>query len=112
MEDGGQCVTISGLITTQQWSAGNWDSMILLEVSLNYSLMDTSLFCLMQTLQIQPIIHLVGVLDQYLWTMLTALGRNQGYGGNVHISLTTMDVPIMMMWESNVNQVRDAFNHT
>ena len=33
-------MTISGLITTQQWSAGNWDSVILLEVSLNYNLMD------------------------------------------------------------------------
>ena len=29
--------------------------------------------------------------------------------GNVHTSPTTMDVLIMMMWESNVSQVCDAF---
>ena len=34
MEDGGQCVTISGLITTQQWSAGTWASVMILEVSI------------------------------------------------------------------------------
>ena len=29
--------------------------------------------------------------------------------GDVHISLTTMDVPIMMMWESNANEVHKVF---
>ena len=44
-------------------------------------------------------------LDQYSWTISTALGQSQGYMEDVHISLTTMDVPIMMMWESSVHQV-------
>ena len=50
-------------------------------------------------------------LDQYSWIISTALGQNQGYMGDVHISLTTMDVHIMMMWEFIVNQVYDALNN-
>ena len=39
---------------------------------------------------------------------ISALGQNQGYMGDAHILLITMDVPIIMMWESNVNQVSNC----